>query len=73
MVGLGPRLPWNLITGVLRWFGRIGMAVLWTDTAFFSCILHGAHELIEIPRYIIQVARLAVLFVVLGISAVRRE
>jgi hypothetical protein len=40
---------------------------------FFSCILHGAHELIEIPRYIIQVARLAVLFVVLGISVVRLE
>lgn len=70
MTGLGPRLPWNLITGVLRWFRRIGVCS--GQTPFFPCILHGAHELIEIPRYIIELARLAVLSV-LGIFVNRVE
>lgn len=34
---------------------------------FFPCILHGAHELIEIPRYIIELASLAAIRFDLGI------
>jgi hypothetical protein len=62
MAGFGPRLPWNLITGVCcGGSGESGWPCS-GQTPFFPCILHGAHELIEIPRYIIEVAFLAVLF-----------
>lgn len=60
MTGFDPRLSWNLITGVLWW--------LWSgQTLCFPYILHGAHELIEIPRYIFEVASLAAIRSDLGI------
>lgn len=60
MAGFGPRLPWNLITGCVAVVlaNRGGCAL--DRHRFFPCILHGAHELIEIPRYIIEVASLDV-------------
>lgn len=36
-------------------------------TPCFRCILHGAHELIEIPRYVMEVASLAAIRSDLGI------
>jgi hypothetical protein len=57
MAGFGPRLPWILITGVFAVvLANRGGRVLDRHLFFLTCILHGAHELIDIPRYIIEVA-----------------